>query len=79
MKKSKPRIKRKIMIPDFNMEVEYGNEKVKYLIDIINDMNLKEKLRLAICMGQSEWTGLIYNTKENFEKFDYMLKSIDEE
>ena len=55
------------------------NDKVKYLIDMINDMNIKDKLRLAICMSQSEWTGLIYNTKENFEKFDYMLKSIDEE
>lgn len=55
------------------------SEKVKYLIDIINDMNIKDKLRLAICMSQSEWNGLIYNTKENFEKFDYMLKSIDEE
>ena len=55
------------------------NEKVKYLIDMINDMDIKDKLRLAICMSKSEWTGLIYNTKENFEKFDYMLKSIDEE
>lgn len=55
------------------------SEKVKYLIDIINDMDIKDKLRLSICMSQSEWTGLIYNTKENFEKFDYMLKSIDEE
>ena len=42
-------------------------------------MNIKDKLRLAICMSQSEWTGLIYNTKENFEKFDSMLKEIDEE
>ena len=25
------------------------NEKVKYLIDMINDMNIKDKLRLAIC------------------------------
>ena len=55
------------------------NEKVKYLIDMINDMNIKDKLRLAICMSQSKWTGLIYNTKENFEKFDDMLKNIDEE
>ena len=55
------------------------NEKVKYLIDMINDMNIKDKLRLAICMSQSKWTGLIYNTKENFEKFDDKLKSIDEE
>ncbi len=55
------------------------NEKVKYLIDMINDMNIKDKLRLAICMSQSKWTGLIYNTKENYDKFDSMLKDIDEE
>ena len=55
------------------------NEKVKYLIDMIDDMDIKDKLRLAICMSKSEWSGLIYNTKENYEKFDNMLKSIDEE
>ena len=55
------------------------NDKVKYLIDMINDMDIKNKLRLAICMSQSERSGLIYNTKENYEKFDNMLKSIDEE
>jgi hypothetical protein len=26
-------------------------EKVKYLIDIINNMDIKDKLRLAICMS----------------------------
>ena len=55
------------------------NEKVKYLVNIINSMSLKDKLRLAICMSQSKWSGLIYNTKENYEKFDRMLKDIDEE
>lgn len=55
------------------------NENVKYLINIINDMELKDKLRLAICMSQSKWPGLIYNTKANYEKFDAMLKDIDEE
>ena len=55
------------------------NEKVRYLIDMIDDMDIKNKLRLAICMSKSEWSGLIYNTKENYEKFDNMLKSIDEE
>ena len=30
-------------------------------------------------MSQSKWSGLIYNTKENYEKFDSMLKGIDEE
>ena len=54
-------------------------DKVNYLIDMINNMDIKDKLRLAICMSQDEWSGLIYNTKENYEKFDSMLKSIDEE
>ncbi len=42
------------------------NEKVKFLIDMINNMNIniKDKLRLAICMSQSKWSGLIYKTKE---------------
>ena len=55
------------------------NEKVEYLINMINDMDIKDKLRLAICMSQSKWSGLIYNTKENYEKFDAMLKEVDEE
>ena len=55
------------------------NDKVKYLIDMINDMDIKDKLRLAICMSQDKWAGLIYNTKENYEKFDSMLRDIDEE
>lgn len=54
-------------------------EKVKYLIDMINNMDIKDKLRLAICMSQSKWAGLIYNIKENYNKFDSMLKDIDEE
>ena len=55
------------------------NEKIIYIIDMINNMNVKDKLRLAICMSQSKWSGLIYNTKENYERFDTMLKDIDEE
>ena len=30
-------------------------------------------------MSQSKWSGLICNTKENYEKFDTMLKVVDEE
>ena len=39
------------------------NENVKYLINMINDMNLKDKLRLAICMSQDKWSeqGLVHN------------------
>ena len=54
-------------------------DKVKYIMHIINDMDLKDKLRLAICMSQDKWSGLRYNTKENYNKFDSMLKDIDEE
>ncbi len=55
------------------------NDKVKFVIDMINNMDIKDKLRLAICMSQSKWSGLIYNTKENYDKFDSILKGIDEE
>ena len=55
------------------------NDKVKYLIDKIKDMDLNDRLRLAICMSQSKWSGLMYNTKGSYEKFDSMLKDIDEE
>ena len=55
------------------------NEKVRYLINMINNMDIKDKLRLAICMSQSKWSGLIYNNTKNHEKFDEMLKDIDEE
>ena len=81
MRIRKIKAKRETMILDFKLEVFQfmKNEKVKYLIDIINDMDIKDKLRLAICMSKSEWSGLIYNTKENYEKFDNMLKDIDEE
>ena len=42
-------------------------------------MDIKDKLRLAICISKSKWSGLIYNTKENYEKFDTMLRELDEE
>ena len=42
-------------------------------------MDIKDKLRLAIFMSQSKWSGLICNTKENYEKFYTMLKVVDEE
>lgn len=54
-------------------------ENVKNLIKMIDKMDIKDKLRLAICMSQDKWSGLKFNTKENYEKFDTMLKSIDEE
>ena len=80
MKTKLKRIERKTMIQDFKTEViKMEQEKVKYLIDMINNMDIKDKLRLAICMSQSKWSGLIYNTKEYYEKFDSMLKDMDKE
>ena len=54
-------------------------EKVNEVIEIINRMDIKDKLRLAICISESELSGLIYNTKENYEKFDTILKELDKE
>lgn len=36
------------------------NEKVAYLINMINDIDTKDKLRLAICMSQTcfQWLNL---------------------
>ena len=53
------------------------NEKVKYLINTINDMDLTNKLRLAICMSNSSYTNLKYNKPEMYEHFDNLLKEID--
>ena len=55
------------------------NEKVKYLIDMINDMDLTNKLRLAICMTDSSCTNLKYDKPEMYRYFDTMLKEVDEE
>ncbi|MCI8384774.1 MAG: hypothetical protein HFJ33_08010 [Clostridia bacterium] len=55
------------------------NEKVKYLIDMINDMDLTNKLRLAICISNSSCTKLKYDKTKMYKYFDTMLKEIDEE
>lgn len=55
------------------------NEKVKYLIDMINDMDIKDKLRLAIRMSDSNYTNLKYDKPEMYARFDNMLKEIDDE
>lgn len=42
------------------------NEKVKYLIDMINDINIKDKIRLAICISNSSCTNLKYDKTEMY-------------
>lgn len=53
------------------------NEKVKYLINMINDMDIKDKLRLSICMSNSSSTNIKYNKTEVYKYFDNLLKEID--
>jgi len=79
MKTSKTRIKRKIMIPDFKRRKVIEEDKVKNVINIIKNMNTKDKLRLGICLTTSDWANILYNKTEMYEKFDTMLKKVDEE
>lgn len=73
------RIERKMML-DFNGgNLNMENDKVKFLIDMINDMEIKDKLRLAIRMSESDYTNLKYNKPEEYQYFDNMLSEIDEE
>lgn len=53
--------------------------KVENVINIIKDMNTKDKLRLGICLTTSDWAKILYNEAEMYERFDTMLKEIDEE
>lgn len=53
--------------------------KVENVISIIKDMNIKDKLRLGICLTTSDWANILYNKTEMYEKFDIMLKEVDEE
>ena len=40
------------------------NEKVKYWVNIINNMKKKDKLRLGICLSTSNWSNILYNKTE---------------
>ena len=53
--------------------------KAENVINIIKDMNTKDKLRLVICLATSDWANILYNKTEMYEKFDTMLKEVDEE
>ena len=55
------------------------DDKVKYVIDIINNMDVKNKLRLGLCMSSSAYTNLKYNKAHIHSIFDKRLKEIDNE
>lgn len=61
------------------MVVIMEEDKVKNVINIIKDMNIKDKLRLGICLTTSDLADILYNKTEMYEKFDTMLKEVDEE
>ena len=42
-------------------------------------MDIKDKLRLGICLTTSDWANILYNKTEMRKKFDTMLKEVDEE
>ena len=55
------------------------DDKVKNVIDIIKNMDLKNKLRLGVCMSSSAYTNLRYNKAHINSVFDKRLKEIDNE
>ena len=55
------------------------DDKVKAVIDIIKNMDIKNKLRLGVCMSSSAYTNLKYNKAHIHSIFDKRLKEIDNE
>ena len=55
------------------------DDKVKNVIDIIKKMDLKNKLRLGVCMSSSTYSNLRYNKAHIHNIFDKRLKEIDNE
>ena len=57
-----------------------NDEKLNYVIEMIKDMDLENKLRLAICMCDNySHTNLEYDKKEMYKYFDNLLKEINVE
>ncbi len=55
-----------------------NDEKVNYVIDMIKDMDIENKLRLAICMCDDySHTNLVYDKKELYKHFDNLLRQIN--
>lgn len=54
-------------------------EKVEFVVNMIKDMDIKDKLRLAINMSDSSLLSIKYDKKEMYNYFDNELREIDEE
>ena len=55
------------------------DDKVKDVIDIIKNMDVKNKLRLGICMSSSIYSNLTYKKAHIYNVFDKRLKEIESE
>ena len=55
------------------------DDKVTNLINIIKNMDLKNKLRFGVCISSSAYTNLKYNKAHIHSIFDRKLKEIDNE
>lgn len=58
-------------------KLEIALNKVSDIIAIIKNMNLKNKLRLGVCMSSSAYTKLNYSKAHIHSVFDKKLKEID--
>ena len=67
------------MVDFFVCEKIILKERMVSVMKIIKDMNIKDKLRLGICLTISDWANILYNRNEVYKKFDIMLKEVDEE
>lgn len=54
-------------------------KKVNEVIEIINKMDIKDKLRVGVCMSESSYTNLKYNKSHIHSEFVKKLKEIDNE
>ena len=54
-------------------------EKVNEVIEMINRMDIKDELRVGVCMSESAYTKLKYNKSHIHSIFDKKLKEIDNE
>ena len=55
------------------------NEQTTKMIDVIRTMSEKDKLRLAICLADSNMSSISYDKKEILKIADSRLREIDEE
>lgn len=59
-----------------NLKMEQN--KIKTLVNIINKLEIKDKIRLAIMISDSDNISLIYDKKAMYAKYDTLLREIEQ-